>query len=264
MPVNKFLSFALGLLLAASASAHDHWLHADKMNLEPGEKLTLHLLMGEDLIPQDELTLVSKDIERFELRHGNAVDNLFERAHEGGKPVWSEATDFEGEYLVLMTRGRQQVEMSTPEFSEYLAHEGISGVTPASRPQQRERYWRFLKLLGRVGPDEEGSLHHRFLGQQLELVLIQNPVLMKAGDEQIVQLYLETKPLANQTVFALHREGDKLTKLQAITDTRGTARFRLNEPGVWVVKTVYLRACKKCDDADWESFWAAYAFELGS
>ena len=62
MPVKKFLSFALGLLIAASAAAHDHWLRADKMNLEPGDKLTLHLLMGEDLIPQDELVLVSKDI----------------------------------------------------------------------------------------------------------------------------------------------------------------------------------------------------------
>ena len=264
MPVNKFLSFALGVLMAACASAHDHWLRADKTNLEPGEKLTLHLLMGEDLIPQDELPLVSKDIERFELRHGNAVDNLFERAHEGGKPVWSDVPDFEGEYLVLMTRGKQQVEMSTPEFREYLAHEGIGAVAPTSRPQQRERYWRFLKLLGRVGADEEGSLHHRFLGQQLEIVLIQKPVLMKAGDEQIVQLYLETAPLANQTVFALHRGGDKLTKLQSITDARGVARFRLNEPGVWVVKTVYLRPCRKCDDADWESFWSAYAFELGS
>jgi len=265
MAIRQLIALTLATLAAAGvASAHDHWLTADRAEIQPGDKLTLHLMTGEDFAPQSELTLVSKDIERFELYHGGAVDNLFEGAHDNEKPLWSQAPEFEGEYLAVMTRGRQLVEMSTPEFSEYLAHEDISGVTPLPRPQQRERYWRFLKLLGRVGSDEEGSLHHRFVGQQLEMVLIQNPVLMKPGDEEIVQVYFETKPLAGQTVVALHRNGEKVTALRSTTDSRGVARFRLDQGGTWLLRTVYLRPCKKCADADWESFWAAYTFELGS
>ncbi|HZF15572.1 MAG TPA: DUF4198 domain-containing protein [Steroidobacteraceae bacterium] len=264
MRARRLIAFALALLTGAGiASAHDHWLSADQLNLAPGDKLTLHLQLGEDLQSPQEQLLVSKDVERFELLHGNVVDNLFEQGHDGGKPLWSQAPDFEGEFLAVMTRGRQQIELERQQFISELAEEQVSGITPTSRPMQRLRYWRFLKLLGRIGGDEEGSLHHRFIGQQLELVLIQNPVLLKPGDEEIVQLYLETKPLPNQVVFALHRDGDKFTRLMSTTDARGVARFRLNEPGVWVVRTVYLRACKKCGDADWEGFWSDYTFELG-
>jgi len=256
---------AAALLFAAGAvAAHDYWLTADQLAVEPGGKMTLHLLMGEALVPQEEKGLVLKDIERFELYHGSSVDNLFEGTHEGDKPLWSRPLEFEGEFLTVLTRAKQDIEMSREGFLEYVAHEGIAGVAPTTRPQQRERYWRFLKLLGRVGPDEEGSLHHRFVGQQLEMVLIKNPVLEKPGDEQIVQVYFETKPLAGQTVFALHRSGDKLTELRATTDARGVARFRLEEAGAWVLRTVYLRPCKGCKDADWESFWAAYTFEIGA
>ncbi len=264
MRARRLIVFATALLIGAgAASAHDHWLSADQLNLAPGDRLTLHLLLGEDLSSPVEQALVSKDIERFELYHGNAIDNLFEQGQDGAKPLWSQAPDFEGEFLAVMTRGHQQIELERQQFISELAEEQISGITPTSRPMQRLRYWRFLKLLGRIGPDEEGSLHHRFIGQQLELVLIQNPVLMKPGDEEIVQLYLETKPLANQIVFALHRDGEKFTKLSATTDAHGVARFRLNEPGVWVVRAVYLRACKKCNDAEWEGFWSDYTFELG-
>jgi hypothetical protein len=263
MAFRRLITLTLALA-AGAAVAHDHWLAADHAQIQPGDKLTLHLQMGEDLAPQGELALISKDIERFELYHGSAVDNLFEGSADNAKPLWSQTPDFEGEFLAVMTRARQQVEMSPKEFSEYVAHEGISGIAPTSRPVQRERYWRFLKLLGRVGGDEEGSLHHRFVGQQLEMVLIQNPVLLKAGDEEIVQVYFETKPLPGQTVFALHRQGEKLTELRATTDDRGVARFRLDAGGAWLLRTVYLRPCRKCEDADWESFWAAYTFELGS
>lgn len=264
MRARRLIAFASALLIGAGvASAHDHWLSADQLNLAPGGTLTLRLELGEDLMSPVEQPLVSKEVERFELYHGNAVDNLFEQGHEGGKPLWSQAPDFEGEFLAVMTRGQQQIEVERQSFADELAEEQITGITPTSRPMQRLRYWRFLKLLGRIGPDEEGSLHHRFIGQQLELVLIQNPVLMKPGDEEIVQLYLETKPLANQVVFAMHRDGDQLTRLSATTDARGVARFRLNKPGVWVVRAVYLRACRKCSDADWEGFWSDYTFELG-
>lgn len=262
MKTRRILGLLLGCGFAAALPAHDLWLRADGLNLAPGDTLTLHLNVGEDFVPQQELPLVSKEVERFELYHGNAIDNLFDQGHEGATPLWSAVPDFEGEFLVLMTRAMQQVELPNADFRDSLAEEGLSGIAPTARPAQRLHLWRFLKLLGRIGSDDEGSLHHRFLGQQLDLVLIQNPVLQKPGDEQIVQLYFETKPLANQPVLAMHREGDKLTKLTATTDARGVARFKLDQPGTWLVTALMLRPCKKCGDADWEAYLSAFSFEL--
>jgi hypothetical protein len=230
---------AAALLIASTcASAREEWLAADQLHLDAAGKLTLHLESGDQFLPQEERTFVAKDNERFELYHGSALLNLIEGTHDGERPFWSQPLDFEGQYLVVLTRAVQD--------SEHV------------------REWHFAKLLGRVGADDEGTLHHRFMGQQLELALIQNPALLTAGDEEIVQLYFETKPLAGQTVIARHRGGGQLIELSAVTDARGVARLRLGASGVWLLSTAYVRACKGCKDAQSESFRATYTFELGS
>jgi uncharacterized GH25 family protein len=152
--------------------------------------------------------------------------------------------------------------MTAQEFNQYLEHEGIFGLR-AQRATERERYWRFLKLLGRVGSDDETDLHHRFTGTQFEIVLLQNPFTLRPGEQQIVQLLFDTRPLAGTTVFAVHRGLDgALTKLNAVTDARGVARFTLDHAGTWLIRSVYLRPCKGCKDVDWESYRAAYSFAL--
>ena len=32
--------------------------------------------------------------------------------------------------------------------------------------------------------------------------------------------------------------------------------------GAWLVRTVHIQRCFGCEDAEWESFWAAYSFAL--
>ena len=256
----------LALLLtgaaSAAASAHDYWLQADKFHLDAGERLIVHLNLGEELNVQEEKAHQVERTERFELRLKDDVRDLAAATPEGHKPVFADSLPTDGAFLFTLVRGAAQVELSATEFGEYLEHEGIHGAQ-SQRATERERYWRFLKLLGRVGPDNETDLHHRFTGAQFEIVLLQNPFTLAAGEEQIVQLLFETKPLAGTTVFALHRAADgALTRLSATTDSRGVARFTLAHPGMWLIRSVYLRPCKGCKDVDWESFWASYSFAL--
>ena len=259
-------SFRLAALLAAAAfvpvgaGAHDYWLQADRFQLDAGEPLIVHLNMGDQLKVEEEKPHQAERTERFELRLKGDVRDLA-ATPEGHKPVFSETLTNEGAFLFTLVRSAAQVELSAAEFDEYLAHEGLHAAARSGRATERERYWRFLKLLGRVGQDNETDLHHRFTGAQFEIVLLQNPFTLGAEDEQIVQLLFEGKPLADTTVFALHRAADgALTRLSATTDTRGVVRFKLAQSGMWLVRAVYLRPCKGCKDVDWESFWAAYSF----
>ena len=253
---------AAAALAPALAGAHDYWLQADKFQLNAGEPLVVHLNMGADLEVEEEKPHQVERTERFELRLKDDVRDLAASTPEGHKPVFTEALAANGAFLFTLVRGAAQVELSGAEFDQYLEHEGIRGVQ-SERATERERYWRFLKLLGRVGPDNETDLHHRFTGAQFEIVLLQNPFTLGPEDEQIVQLLFETKPLPDVTVFALQRAADgALTKLTATTDSRGVARFKLAQPGMWLIRSVYLRPCKGCKDVDWESFWAAYSFAL--
>jgi hypothetical protein len=249
-------------LAPVPVGAHDYWLQADKFQLNAGEPLIVHLNMGEGLSVEEEKAHQVERTERFELRLKDDVRDLAAATPEGHKPVFSDTLPVSGAFLFSLVRNAAQVELSAAEFAEYLAHEGLR-AGPSGRATERERYWRFMKLLGRVGPDNETDLHHRFTGAQFEIVLLQNPFTLGADDEQIVQLLFETKPLADATVFALHRAADgALTKLTATTDSRGVARFKLAQPGMWLIRSVYLRPCKGCKDVDWESYWAAYSFAL--
>jgi hypothetical protein len=257
--------FWLAALLTAAAlapvgaGAHDYWLQADRFQLNAGEPLVVHLNMGDELEVEEEKPHQAERTERFELRLKDDVRDLA-ATPEGHKPVFTDTLASDGAFLFTLVRAAAQVELSAAEFAEYLAHEGLHAVR-SGRATERERYWRFLKLLGRVGSDTETDLHHRFTGAQFEIVLLQNPFTLGPEDEQIVQLLFEAKPLADATVFALHRAADgALTRLSATTDSRGVARFKLAQPGMWLIRAVYLRPCKGCKDVDWESFWSAYTF----
>jgi hypothetical protein len=212
---------------------------------------------------EEEKTYEAGRTERFELRVGRDVRDLVPTAAEGAKPVFSDTVGQAQPFLMTMVRGAAQIEMAAAEFDEYTAHEGIP--FRAKRAKERERYWRFLKLLGRAGTETETDLHHRFTGGQFEIVLLQNPFTAHPGDEQIVQLLFETKPLTGAAVAALHRAGDgTLTRLDGVTDARGVARFTLPVAGMWLIRSVHMRPCKGCKDVDWESFWSAYTFELAA
>jgi hypothetical protein len=80
---NFVLAAALAFLAANFASAADEWLSADRLQLAPGDKLTLHLNAGEQLVATEERAFNAKDNERFDLYHGNDYMNLIEGTQDG-------------------------------------------------------------------------------------------------------------------------------------------------------------------------------------
>ena len=249
----------LGLImLGAPAGAHDYWLEADKPVVTPKEPVVVRLNFGEGMKVERETPFAAESTERFELRYGDEYRDLMRSTREGSTPIFNEPLGVDQPYLFSMVRSVARIEMTREQFDEYVRQEGIRGIG-SRRPKERERYWRFLKLLGRSGDQTETDLHHRFTGAQFEIVLLQNPFTSGPGDQQIAQVLFETKPLAGATVTALHRADDgSVTRLTAVTDARGVARFTLPQKGTWLFRTVHMRECRNCENADWESFWAAY------
>jgi hypothetical protein len=47
-----------------------------------------------------------------------------------------------------------------------------------------------------------------------------------------------------------------------VTDGRGIARFAYDGSGFWLLRLVHMLPCREaCGDADWRSYWAAYALQ---
>jgi uncharacterized GH25 family protein len=248
---------------------HDYWFSSSALRLRPGDILNLRLLVGDDLVPEAERPLAKQKTPVFRLHARTSTLDLLAAAADSATPVLTHKVTAAGPILVEMSRNFSYISLSDSAFTKYLEHESLAHVTAlrdkvGKRAQEKERYARNLKCLAQVGaPAATDSLHARIVGQRLEIVLRQNPYLLKPGAKLTAQLLYKGKPLANHPLFALHCGGPTdFTEIVQHTDARGEAVFTMLKPGLWVVRTVHLFPCNGCDDADWESQWSAYSFEL--
>lgn len=264
--------FGLVALLCAGFfvwCGHDYWLSGNKLWLQRGEVLNLKLLVGDDLMPEAERSFAKTKTPVFKLHSAKSIVDLLVVATDSVMPVLSRRLETNGPILVEMGRSFSYITLKDSAFTKYLEHEQLAHVTAlreqiGKRSQEKERYARNLKCLAQVGaPKPTDDLHGRVLGQELEIVLMQNPYLLKPNSSISAQLLYKGKPLANHPLFALHRVGpNDFVEIIHNTNDRGKATFTLTKPGLWVVRTVHLFPCTGCTDANWESQWAAYTFEL--
>ena len=260
----------LALLLGGAAYPHDIWLLPNRFQIEKGEMLVVRQLTGSDLQAEDEIELLRRMTPRFELVTVARAVDLMEgspsfRDKPVIRPVLERKIEDEGQVLLAMDHAFIHGEFTTEKFLEYLEHEGFSKskyqpLMP-DRPQQRERYARTLKCLVQVGKRRGGDLHKKALGQKLEILLLENPYELKVGEELSVQVLFDGKPSDGELVTAFSKEGQSAVKARRQwTDARGSARFELDSPGLWLIRLVHLTRDQERSDVDWESHWAAYSF----
>ena len=271
------ITLTLFLFLVGVAYSHDIWLAPERFVLMRGDTLIVHQLVGTELDTEDDLALMRTMTSRFELiTPQGTVDLLGElpdmRTRPVVQPVLKRKLDFEGLALVTMDHGFIWDEWPREEFLENLEHEefAIEKFEPHMRrgPTERERYRRALKALVSVGNVSRGDLHKRVVGQRVEILLLQNPYLLDPGDDIEVQVLFDGEPLPNKLVRAFRRTGGQpVMKSKALTNEQGIARFRLDRAGAWLIRLVHMLPCAEradvdCEEVDWESYWAAYSFEL--
>ena len=163
----KVITFALSLLTASWASAHDIWLFPERFRLAKGDTLIVRQLVGPELSTEVletdvvlELPVLRDMTPRFELVTPNgSVDLLSElpdmRTRPEVKPVLNRKLDFEGLAVVTMEHDFIYTAHSPEVFLTYLKHEEFKLEKfqhhIGFRPYQRERYARALKTLVQVG-----------------------------------------------------------------------------------------------------------------
>ena len=277
------LAATLLLLLGAAAAggsragAHDYWLEPGSPWAARGDEVAMHLWMGSLLKNDEERPLQKERVTRFDLfgdRSGRR--DLLAQGGEGQLPV-SKVRLESGSALVVMDRSPRPITMEAARFNAYLADEGAEAIIAARKEQGqsdqpgREVYSRYLKSLiqerdpAAVTPN---TLYKRRVGQRLEILLENDPRRLRPDGSLTVKVLFEGRPLAGAKVFACRRaqaEGQPPFVLTAATDAKGLAAFKLDQPGLWLVRLVHVRPAAppehRSENApQWESSWAAYTF----
>lgn len=254
--------FALATICAGPLAAHDMWIEPSNFRPAQGQFIETKLRVGVDFAG-DPLPRNPALIDRF-----FAADAAGERpviGRPGADPAGLVRVGSAGLTIIGYRSHNSSLEQTAEKFAGYLQEEGLEAIA-AARPRRdpaapvKELFSRCAKSLVLSGPAEPGQAD-RALGFTLELVAERNPYALGEGGSLPVRITHEGRPLAGTLVVAMNR-ANPAEKQSARSDRDGRVRFKIEKPGMWLIKTVHLVPAPQGSDAEWASLWASLTFEI--
>ena len=149
---------------------------------------------------------------------------------------------------------------------EYIAEdhlENIKGMVDHKKAAQKERYSRYIKCLVQSGQPGNDTIYKTVIAQNFEIILLQNPFLLHKGDTLKARIFFMGQPLVNKVISARNRSGSEPSQLlNSRTNGKGVCSFPLKRTGEWFIHATHMIICPDRNEADWESFWTSYSFEV--
>ena len=260
--LNTVATLTFGLA-AGTAAAHDYWL--EPVPAADGATV-LRLFVGECLKADEEKHHEAARTLRFDAIGAEGSTDLRGTAQDNALPLLSLPAS-PSQRLIVLDRDAAYIELDPKKFDAYLHEEGLETVR-AERAKAgetgkpgRERYTRFLKTLTPGQPADE-PVSNQTVGQALELIPMEDPSGLKAGERLHLRLLLDSAPLMGAKVsLCMRGAGGKVRMLTAVTDRLGDAAFSVPAAGLALVRAVHMRRVTDGDtQADWESLWSSYSF----
>lgn len=212
--MNKHLVVAALLLAPIYAQAHTFLVKPDQAFTQPGETLQVSVLMTEKLYAGERLL----DVDSVQLR---VLDGSGEHALELRPDAQAKAL---------------RATLTAPEHSAVLVAKAAPRYRALEKGKQTEdpaktlRIESFAKTL--INPQAGDAGFARASGDRLELIPLDNPAELDAGDTLRVQVLLDGKALAGK-VMAMSPDQERVA---AQTDAEGIASLILPAAGFWVVR----------------------------
>jgi uncharacterized GH25 family protein len=260
---------SLFLLIWSTAQAHDFWIEARPFRAAPGDLVDVSLRVGEHF-KGEPVGRTPERIARFVVVGAGETADV--PGTEGRDPAGMFRAKQEALYVIGYLSRPSFIELGAADFEAYLREEGLDNIIELRKQRNetdkpaKETYSRAAKSLVSAGPATSGF--DRSLDFPLEFIPESNPYAMKPGDSLQVRLLFQGKTLTGAAVAALSKN-DPERRVQARTDEHGKASFRLDRPGLWMIKAVHMFPAREefTDEgirrADWESLWATLTFEVG-
>jgi hypothetical protein len=262
MTTRLFMLIAVILVLSGRLSAHDFWLAAESWDPPIDGRITITAGIGERFPIRTEFEPPDNWLAEWWLV-GPGVDVPMRPTFERKDLVLAAGVMLPGPgaYLGVAVVSPQRIEMTGPEFTDYLKAEGLESIVAVRQAAGHadsgtsERYGRYAKIALRSGA---GSGLHliRPVGLRAEFVPAIDPTELAPGAPITIQLLVEGKPVSGATVSAVSAD----TVQKAVTDSQGLVTFSMDHPGAWLMRTVHMVRSPASADAEWESFWVTLAF----
>ena len=254
-------------LVSLASHAHEFWIEPSDFQPEPGDRVTVDLLIGTDFQG------LSSPYTPDEIAAFAMIDAAGERpitGRFGDMPAGQITAAQAGLTLLYHQTGPLFVNYRKPEkFISFATEKGFAEIAALYQQAEVEnfrlveQYRRFAKSLVMVGP---AAGQDQLLGLEMELVALTNPYQHPATETFRVAAYESgvPRPGAQVTVFIRHAPRDIEQKI-IIADEDGQIQMPLLPGRQYLFDSVKLYRLKKPDtetDAEWESLWASLTFAV--
>lgn len=260
------LSMSLALP-SLPAQAHEYWMQAAPYSPAVGSSSNLTLQFGE-LYQGEHTPFVLGRFTRFEHYSGAGKDDLSKRVPRALElPRLPLSIAQAGSHLVAFDAAANYVTLAPDKFFDYLHEEGLDAInrqraaTGQAATPGRERYFRNVKTLLRGGGVSDNTFTVK-TGQQLEIMPLSDPLLLKPGQTLELALQFAGQPLAGALLKAWHKRDGQLTIVRATSDARGQVAVALPWAGDWMLSVVHMLPSTETKNADWDSYWGSLTFEV--
>ncbi len=276
--MKRFIIFALLCIFAAALNAHDMFLKLQSFFLKPHVKANIALFNGtfqksENVITRDRM----QDVSVVGPNSQRAHPDTSQWHNAGNVSVLEITTGDAGTYVVGVSTKSKALTLAAKDFNEYLLHDGVLDTYEARKKSNaldkdaRELYSKHIKAVVQIGDKRSDGFKAR-LGYPIEIVPLQNPYSLKAGETLEALVLSHGKPLANALVyasFAGHHAHAKTASgeerheeaVTTRTDANGVAKIKLAKHGQWYIRLIHMVPSKQ-KDVDYESNWATLTFEI--
>jgi len=254
--------FLLVICFQSASYGHEYWIEPDAYQYRAGDLVRIRSFVGErfkgESLPRDE-----KKIDHFTV-HGSKSETPV-RGQSGSHLSLTRLKE-EDSYVVSFRSKRSSITLEARKFENYLKHEGLEHIISLRKARGEsslpgnEVYSRCAKSLIGVGEKAHRN-HDKAVGLPLEILLISDPSAVKKKQPFVAQVTYEGKPLANAQVVAIKKNAAD-SMMKARTDERGRVEFPIDDAGVWMLTTIHMLGAPEDVDADWESLWASFTFQV--
>jgi len=256
------------LVSAAAAWAHDLYLRPQTYRPAAGQTVRVEFHNG-DKFPASEVPVKIERLRDAAVRTAAGARAFTDLRIEDTATVGDfEAPHAPGPFVLAGRTIPNFIELDAAKFEDYLQHEGLGAVVEwrrangeAAKPG-REHYSKYVKALGYVGA-ADGAFDQP-AGLTLEFVPLKNPYTLAPGERLPVRVLFRGQPKAGQAIALAHAAPGGEVRKQTLgrTDERGEILVPVHGAGLWKLHTIVMERKAERAQADWESFWASFTFEL--
>lgn len=262
---------AAALLLSATAlAAHDFWIVPTAFSVRAGETLEINGQTGTSF-PSSVSAVAPERVAEARLVGASSDERIADLSVREKSLVLRHRPTTAGQRIVAVALASRAARTTPERLQRYIALEGApelaeryarEGAYPRtdSLTQTSAKFAKTVVQVGRRGP----RAFARVVGHPLELVPVNDPAALRAGDTLVVRLLYRGRPVAGAHLHAGAAPRDSAhaatrKDLSLTTNTDGVARVPLGEAGLWNVRSLH-GAPAPGSTGEWEVFFATLVF----